>query len=984
MKTWNTVYHEKLNLEEYLKKNGIGDHPALLVQVFTGGRDEDFIAELRKRIHDFLPSAVMIGASSTGEIADGVITSNQTILSFTQFEKTDLVTTAIPHDREPDSFRTGQEIARCLVSHRTKVMILFADGWYTNGEELIKGVESVNPHVVVAGGIAAVKDLRSPNLIFTEREILNRGVVGVALNSDDLIVNTKCNFDWTNIGQFMTITKAEKNRVYEIDDRPAIEAFRKYLGEEVGLNRSKHGAMFPLVVNRNGNLVARTCLLSHEDGSLTFSGNLKRGERVQFAYGNTELLVKSSIRTTQELQEIPTEAIFVYSCISRRTLMMELMGREIIPFQKKAPTAGFFTFGEFYRYEQNNEFLNHAMTALILSESAETRKFDPVQTELGNKTEVLSYLRAVSHLINVTTTELQKTNEALLEKEERYRRLVESCPVSIAVYHDDKIVLANRAAAALIGVKEPQELIGRSIFEFIHPEDRETVKNRIMSRFRKESIEQVNVDRLIRLDGRVIDVETVTNAFQLDDKPGAQIFIHDITERNRYEEQIKFHAYYDSLTGLPNRLQFLKDLSHALSQAQQNGNLLAVLFLDLDRFKNINDTLGHSIGDQLLSAVADRLKGCAGETAFVARLAGDEFTVLLPKMDHVQDAVSVAECIIDSFANPFTIQGYELFLTTSIGISVYPNDSDHIEALIKNADTAMYRAKEQGKNNYQMFTPEMKVMAFHRLILENSMRKALERNEFSLVYQPIVNSNNLQITGVEALLRWRHPEMGDVSPADFIPLAEETGMIVPIGEWVLRTASAQNKAWQDAGYPPIRMSVNLSARQFLQPNVNRNLVKTVKEALETTGLEAKWLVLEMTESIMQNYDNTIETLRQLQEIGVRISIDDFGTGYSSLSYLKRLPIDALKIDQSFVRDLTTDPDHAAIARAIIAMAHSLKLKVTAEGVETEGQAHYLRDLKCDKMQGYLFSKPLTASEFESLLRAGKPYMLASGSPGFVV
>lgn len=964
MKTWNTVYYEHFNLKEYLGENQIGDNRRLLVQIFTGSDNEDFIMGLRDQLHFLLPSAVILGATSDGEIMERGITTKQTILSFTQFEKTDLVSGAVPHSQNGDSFATGQKIAEQLIGEKTRVLILFADGRHTNGEELIKGVESVNRNVIVAGGLSADQAMRTPNFIFTATQPIRNGVVGVALNSDELIVNTKYHFDWVNIGQVMTVTKVNKNRVYEIDHMPAVEVYKKYLGERIAQNLHILGGMFPLVINKDGNPVARACLLAHEDGSLSFAGNLSEGDQVQFSYGNSEMVLESSLRTSRSLLDIPAEAIFVYSCRARRSFLSELAGIEIVPFQKIAPTAGIFTLGEFYHFNQRNELLNQTMTVLILSESAEKRKIDFDPTEFARNEEVYEYEKAISHLVNVTTDELQKTNEALKEREEWYRRLVESCPVTIAVYHDEQILLVNNAGAEMMGAGQPEDLIGRSVYDFIHPEDREALEEQIRKRVEEGKLEEIYVNRLVRLDGQVIEVETVTIPYRIDNKPGAQIFIRDVTERNRYEEQITVHAYYDSLTGLPNRLQFVRELAKTLSQAKKNGNLLAVLFLDLDRFKNINDTLGHTFGDQLLCAVAIRLKSCVTQGDIVARLAGDEFTVLLPSITRVQEAVDVAQRIIDSFAKPFMIQGYEMFITTSIGISVYPSDGDNMETLIKNADTAMYRAKEQGKNNYQIFTPEMKVMAFHRLILENSMRKALDRGEFSLEYQPLIDACTLKIVGAEALLRWNHPELGTVSPLDFIPLAEETGLIVPIGEWVLRTACKQNKVWQQAGLPPLRVSVNLSARQFLQ----QDLVGMVTRVLEDTGLSGKWLELEMTESIMQNSQDTIDTLYRLKVMGLKISIDDFGTGYSSLSYLKRLPINALKIDQTFVKDITTDSDNAAIAEAILAMAHSLELKVTAEGVETKEQANFLRHMKCDHMQGYLFSKPLTAEEFEELYR----------------
>ncbi|MEK7870892.1 MAG: EAL domain-containing protein, partial [Nitrospirota bacterium] len=391
----------------------------------------------------------------------------------------------------------------------------------------------------------------------------------------------------------------------------------------------------------------------------------------------------------------------------------------------------------------------------------------------------------------------------------------------------------------------------------------------------------------------------------------------------------------------------------------------AVMFLDMDRFKVINDTLGHTVGDSLLKAFAERLTTSVRSGDTVARLGGDEFIIVLADIAHAEDVTIVAEKIIHSLSKPFNLEGNELFITTSIGISLYPDDGKQPETLLKNADTAMYRAKEQGRNNYQYYSSAMNVSSFERLMMETSLRQALEKGEFLLHYQPQVDLATNQIIGTETLIRWKHPTMGLVSPAKFIPLAEETGIIVPIGEWVLRTACLQNKAWQAAGFPPIRNSVNVSGIQFRRTN----LVETIRRVLDETGLAPQYLEIELTESIlMKNEEKMIAAIDALHEMGVYISIDDFGIGYSSLSYLKRFAINSLKIDQSFIREITVNPEDAAIVAAIVTLAHSLKLKVIAEAVETDDQLKFLRALKCDEMQGYLFSKPLPAEDIVKLLK----------------
>lgn len=425
-------------------------------------------------------------------------------------------------------------------------------------------------------------------------------------------------------------------------------------------------------------------------------------------------------------------------------------------------------------------------------------------------------------------------------------------------------------------------------------------------------------------------------------------------------------AYHDVLTDLPNRILFEDRLTQALILAERNRQTLGVLFLSLDRFKKVHDTLGHAIGDKLLQKVAERLRSSAHKGETVARFEGDEFALLLTQIGGTEgeDVVEVIFQINESLALPFTIDEHELFITVSIGISLYPDDGADASTLLKNADAALYRAREQGGNNYQFYTADLNAKALKRLTLENSLRRALERSEFEIYYQPVLDSNTRKIVGMEALLRWHHPELGLVQPVEFIPLAEDTGMIVPIGEWVLRTACAQSKSWQEAGFAPLSLAVNLSARQFQQ----QNLLEVVVGILQETGLDSHDLELELTESsIMKNAESAVQTLGALKAMGIKIAIDDFGTGYSSLGYLKRLPIDTLKIDRSFVSDLTTDPDDAALVMAIITLAHNLSLKVIAEGVETEEQLGFLHLLKCDEWQGYLFSKPVPVNAFEELL-----------------
>ncbi len=439
----------------------------------------------------------------------------------------------------------------------------------------------------------------------------------------------------------------------------------------------------------------------------------------------------------------------------------------------------------------------------------------------------------------------------------------------------------------------------------------------------------------------------------------------DITEKKEAEQRIYHLAYYDALTELPNRTMFYGRLLQAMAEARRSHRLVALLYIDLDRFKNINDTLGHFIGDELLKEAARRLTRSVRDCDTVARLGGDEFVIMLTDLHHENEVVHIAQKVLAVMAAPFQLEQHEVFVTTSIGISLCPLDSDVLDDLIKFADTAMYHAKEAGRNTYQFYRAEMNAAAFERLVLESSLRRALEREEFSLHYQPQNDLASGEVIGVEALLRWHHPDLGLVMPTQFIPVLEETGMIGAVGEWVLRTACRQVAAWQQAGIGRLRMAVNLSPRQFDQSN----LVDLMRNILRETGADPAWLELEITEGcLMENAEESVATLRRLKAMGIGISVDDFGTGYSSLSYLKRFPIDTLKIDQSFVHDVNAD---GAIAGTIIAMGHSLNLRVLAEGVENCDQLKFLMRHGCDEVQGYLFSEPLPAQQVEGLLREGR-------------
>ncbi len=560
-------------------------------------------------------------------------------------------------------------------------------------------------------------------------------------------------------------------------------------------------------------------------------------------------------------------------------------------------------------------------------------------------------------------TERKESSQALREAERRYYNLFENAIEGIfRSTPDGQYLDANPALARIYGFDSPAELIAnlKDIRHqlYVDPSRRDEFMRQIKSRGAIANFEA----QIHRRNGEIIWI--AENARAVHNEAGHVVCyegtVEDITERKLYQARIEQQANYDTLTGLANRSLLSDRLQQAILTAASYGTRLAVVFVDLDRFKFINDSLGHHVGDDLLRAMAERLKGSVRESDTVARLGGDEF-VLLINGHRDPDAVAVVlERMLSDISQPWTIPQGDFNVTCSIGVALYPDDGDNAQTLLKHADTAMYRAKEKGRNNFQFFTAEMNALITQRLELENKLRRALERQQFELHYQPRIDMQTRRIVGAEALIRWQVSEHEIVPPARFIPIAEEIGLITPIGKWVLRTACQQNKMWQDAGLAPFVVSVNVSARQFRQ----ENFVQTVADVLCETGLESRYLEIELTESaVMHDAEQFIAMLDELNELGVQISLDDFGTGYSSLSYLKRLPVDRLKVDRSFVQDIATDADDATIVRTIIALGHNLGLKVVAEGVETEQQLDFLRSNHCDELQGYYFAKPMAVADF---------------------
>jgi diguanylate cyclase (GGDEF)-like protein/PAS domain S-box-containing protein len=625
-------------------------------------------------------------------------------------------------------------------------------------------------------------------------------------------------------------------------------------------------------------------------------------------------------------------------------------------------------FAQIYPRPEEREMVRQRILRDIASGELDRMQWDNMRITCRDGSQKIVAVRCVplpelglmiSTVQDVTDQKL--TEQSLRESERRYHLMAEASPVGIfSLDPDGRYRQVNKAWREISGLTESQ-ILGMFWDLALHPEDRARISG-LWQAALEERRPFRGECRFRRTEGRTVWVFIQADPV-LDESDRLEGFIGSVTDislRKRTEEEIRQLAYYDSLTRLPNRSFFLEQLERAMAAARRSGQLVALLFCDLDNFKDVNDTLGHDRGDILLRAIAGRLNSCIRRGDTLCRLGGDEFVLLLPAINKDTEAASVARKILRSMVPAFDLEGHEVFSRVSIGIAVCPDDGEDIQTLLKHADTAMYAAKTAGRNRYRFFSEEMNRRSVSRLKIETGLRQAIDRNELSLVWQPQYNLKNRALTGAEALLRWRSPDLGNVPPARFIPVAEDTGLIHDIGAWVLRTACTQAQQWRRNGGPPLRVAVNLSASQFREPGIT----DLVRKVLQETGLDANLLELELTESVlMGDADTALSTLNALNRDGVHLAIDDFGTGYSSLLYLKKFPVGRIKIAREFVRDITTDSNDAAIAGTVINMARSLSMIAIAEGVESQGQADCLLAMNCPEVQGFFYSPPLSPGEF---------------------
>jgi len=960
MKTFNTYYKDAIELFSFIKINSIRDTPSLLIQVFMGSLDKRQIRDILNELSMLLPQAVIIGATTDGEIVNGKVSTQKIALSFTQFEQTSLKVAIAYHD--DDGYYSGRKIATELKANDLKLMISFADGLNTNGEIFLKGIDSINKSVIVAGGLAGDNSQFKKTFVFTKDAIIDNGAVAVGLYSKVLSIYNDYSFDWLSIGKLLTITKVNANRVYTINNKTAIEVYAYYLGEDIARGLPSIGIEFPLVTIRDGIKIARAVITKHSDGSLSFAGNLRQGDKVQFGYGNPTDILKHANTFVQTIDNHPSEAIFIYSCMARRHFMPELIETETLPLENTAPTIGFFTYGEFFSASKK-ELLNQSMTVISLSESKKilTKKY----IEIEKNSIISSSTNALINLLNRTSQEIIE-QEVLEKTKSNFEILFKQAPDGIVLIDGSQFIQCNQKIMAIFGYKSEEKFLNLTL-EHLSPNNA-----LILSTMKSKAIEKGSQHfecKFQKKSGKNFWADVMFTNIIINDKNILYMICRDISQKKELEFKIKiqkeklyYQANRDTLTGFYNRNYIIKKLEKTINKYKETNNEFLLFFIDLDKFKRINDSLGHAIGDEVIKVAGKRISSFLRKSDILARLGGDEFLLLIRKSQKEKDLVNKVLSILQEIEEPMKIDYHNLYISASIGVSHYPIDSKNVNELLNYADVAMHQVKESGGNNVLFYSIELTDIVNENFMMEREIREGIDKDEFEVYYQPQIDLQSEKIMGFEALVRWIHPRKGFIKPDDFIPLAEKTGIIVLLDLWVMKKAMKQFSLWYKQGLNPGILALNVSIKQLESPN----FIETIQETLKFFDFKERWLEIEIIEtSFIENTTYIISVLHKLHDLGITIAIDDFGTGYSSLSYLQKLPIDKLKIDKSFISNVLHEKGSQAIVNTIVTLGKNLNLTVLAEGVELEVEKDFLLESGCDEVQGYYFSKPIPSEIVEN-------------------
>ncbi|TLS37869.1 bifunctional diguanylate cyclase/phosphodiesterase [Pseudalkalibacillus caeni] len=955
MRTYTTLFNTIDELSQFIDTKALAKQASVFVMIHAEKGHSDLPLFISRQIKQMIPAAKIVGISANGLLHSGFFIEGKVLLTFSVFEKTQITTTITGIEKSNDLYLEGKQLAEQLIQTNTKLIVLYTAG-VTNDEAFIKGVHSVSRDVIVVGGHAGY----GSGFLVTDEKIIKKGIVAAAFNNPKLQVKVFQEIDWKAEGKIFEVTRSNKNRIYSIDGIEPVELYRKYLGEEISRNLPGSASQIPLINISGDTDVPLHIVRRHSDGSITVNKKIEPGDKLQFSFGEAASYVEASKRLYDNVSNVPTESIYVFSSEAVKNFFNKSIAVKLNPLEDISPVNGCFLHGEFYITK--NGISNSVNSSLIVS-IAEKNVLPTVQQTTRTYTQEmkdLDGLKALSHLIKASTEELELLNTTLQHSEQKYKSLFDQNPNLVySVDMQGRITSANPALQKVLEY-EPEEVMRKNALKFVSREYKKKTRERFYQAL--NGVSQTYDSVLLSKSGERIAF-TITNIpIVVNGKiVGAYGIGKNIHRQREAEETIAHLAYYDALTDLPNRLLFENLVEQSLKKANDR---LAIMFIDLDRFKLINDSLGHNTGDLILKEVSGMLKQVIKDEAVLARFGGDEFTVLMPRITDEKEALLLSQKVIDALNQPIIHNEQEYYISASIGISISPYDGKELDRLMRNAYIAMDRAKTFGANRIEFYTDEMNGQTFERLELESYLRRAIEKNELILYYQPQISLDEQEIYACEALIRWNHPKLGLVSPAQFIPLAEETGLIEDIGIWVLNEACNQTRQWQLLGFPELSISVNVSGRQFQSPA----FVASVKQALNESGLPPHCLHLEVTESTtLANTEYSKTMLNELRSLGIKVSIDDFGTGYSSLSYLKDFPLDILKIDQSFVRNIQENNADAAIVKAVITMCQGLNLSIVAEGIETKEQGEIIKSFGCQYGQGYFYSKPLSKDTFERLL-----------------
>ncbi|TMU88124.1 EAL domain-containing protein [Bacillus sp. BHET2] len=959
VKSFQYMHINEQSLSQFIIENELDQCPSLLIQAFVGSSPIETIQALQSHITRLLPQGTLIGCSSNGQVIEGVIVS-EIVLTFTAFDKTDIK--SLLQEKSLSSKSLGKQLFKKIGQSETKAFITFASHLHLHVQEFLEGVSEEGDGTIVVGGTASDLPHVRPTYVFTNHEISSEGFVSAALSGTDLMIHTQSIEEWQEVGPTFNITKARGRIIDEVNGMKPQRILEKYLGKRFVRGLPESSIEFPFLRHAEKDKVAVYIMNVLSNGSLECSQEVTEGESVSFGFVNIQDLIHSTTKLLTHLKRHPVESHFVYNCVAKKKYIRDVTNQGLSYLNGISPVSGFFSFGEFGRRDNKPKLMAHSLTYLGLSEGV-LESIRGMKIEFTLSPEA-SAMMSLTNLINTAEKDIQELTQNIQISEEYYRSLFDNN--TDIVYSTDlkgRFTSLNPSFMKTFGITK-EEILGKSALHFINKEDIHRVRRHFYRAM--DGREQYYDLPITNKNGEV-------NYFQIKNIPitveGECVGIfgigRNVTKERQFEKKITQLAYYDGETDLPNKMKFKEIIDDRITRARKKKRELAVLFLDMDRFKMINDTLGHSAGDLIIKELSQRIQRVLPTGAYVGRFSGDEFTVLLTKNVNESTISTVTQSIMSTIQAPFTYQGKEFYITVSIGVGIYPRDGEESADLLKNADSALNWAKSKGGNNTVYFSRDMKEEITRKVEMEAQLRRAIERNELYIAYQPIINIPNQSLIGCEALLRWCHPSWGMVSPNEFIPLAEKTGLIYEIGKWVLVESCIQLKKWLDVHVEDFYISVNVSAQQFQHPTFQCD----VKDALDISGLPPENLCLELTETIMlQGATHTISVMQSLAALGVKLAIDDFGTGYSSLSYLKDLPLHILKIDRSFVQNMSDYSPDVAIVQAITTMGKGLEMKVVAEGVETREQLELLKQLGCDYAQGFLIERPMPLESMNLFLK----------------